>query len=185
NRDVAYERLSKEYDAPADFVDANRDEIKEIIAPAGLAESKSEYLMNAARYIVEERGGDTEWIKNGEPEEVHDELTSIKGVGHKTADVILLFSADADICPVDTHVDRLTHRLGVASDLSRKKTRERLIELRDECGVNLREAHVALISHGRETCKARNPECGKCVVEEWCDKVDVDMDMDVDVDVDS
>ncbi|MDY6779374.1 MAG: endonuclease III [Halobacteria archaeon] len=157
NRDVAYENLVEKYETPREILEADIDEIRELIAPAGLANSKSEYLVNAARHIVENRGGDTDWIRDEPPEDVHDELTSIKGIGHKTADVILLFAAGADLCPVDTHVDRVTHR-------------DRLIELRDECGVDLRSAHVNLIAHGRETCSARSPDCGSCVVEDLCSK---------------
>ncbi|MFB6282403.1 MAG: endonuclease III [Halobacteria archaeon] len=171
NRDVAYERLEEEYSTPREILEADIEEVKELIAPAGLYNSKARYLRNAARYVVEERDGETEWIRSGEMEEVYNELVSVKGIGHKTADVILLFSTDAQICPVDTHVDRVTARLGVSDGLTRRKTRDRLLELHDECGVNLRKAHVALIAHGRETCTARNPDCVSCVVEDVCEKV--------------
>jgi len=170
NRDRAYDALVEEYETPEEILNAPEERLRELIAPAGLANSKASYLKNSARHIVEERDGETEWIRDEPSEEVHDELTSIKGIGHKTADVILLFSADADYCPVDTHVDRVTGRLGVAPDMSPAKTRERLLEYRDECGVDLRKAHVALIAHGRATCHARSPACGECVVEDACEK---------------
>ncbi len=174
NRDVAYSRLISEYVTPQEILEAPTDELKELVRPAGLPNSKAEYLQNAARYIVEEHDGDTGWIQEGHQDDVHDELTEIKGIGHKTADVVLMFSADADLCPVDTHVDRVTHRLGVAVDMSPEQTRERLLELEDECGVDLRRAHVRLIAHGREICHARSPECDRCPVEELCEKVDVE-----------
>lgn len=174
NRDRAYEALVEHYETPDEILNAPEDRLRELIAPAGLANSKASYLKNAARHIVEERDGETEWIRDEPPEDVHDELTSIKGIGHKTADVILLFAADAEYCPVDTHVDRVTGRLCVAPDMSPAKTRERLLEYRDECGVDLRQAHVALIAHGRTTCHARSPECGECVVEDECEKYGVE-----------
>jgi len=174
NRDRAYEALVEEYETPDEILGAPEERLRELIAPAGLADSKASYLKNAARHVVEERGGSVDWIREEPPDDVHDELTSIKGIGHKTADVILLFAADAEYCPVDTHVDRVTGRLGVAPDMSPAKTREKLLEYREECGVDLREAHVALIAHGRATCHARSPECGECVVEDMCGKYGVE-----------
>jgi len=168
NRDRAYDVLVEHYETPGEILNAPEDRLRELIAPAGLANSKASYLKNAARHVVEERDGET-WIRDEPPEEVHDELTSIKGIGHKTVDVILLF-ADAEYCPVDTHVDRVTGRLGVAPDTPPAKTREKLLEYRDECGVDLRKAHVALIAHERKTCSARSPECSECVVEDVCEK---------------
>ena len=170
NRDRAYDALVEEYETPEEILNAPEDRLRELIAPAGLASSKASYLRNAARHIAEERDGETEWIREEQPEEVHDELTSIKGVGHKTADVILLFAADAEYCPVDTHVDRVTGRLGVAPEMSPAKTRGKLLEYREDCGVDLRKAHVALIAHGRATCHARSPNCADCVVEDACEK---------------
>jgi len=173
NRDRAYDALVEDYETPDEILNAPEERLRELIAPAGLANSKASYLKNAARHIVERRDGSTDWIRKEPSEDVHEELTSIKGIGHKTADVILLFAVDADYCPVDTHVDRVTGRLGVAPDMSPAKTREKLIEYRDECGVDLRKAHVALIAHGRATCHARSPECGECVVEDVCEKYGV------------
>ncbi|MFW5929127.1 MAG: endonuclease III domain-containing protein [Halobacteriota archaeon] len=174
NRDVAYGRLIAEYVSPEEILDADVDHLKQLIAPAGLSNSKAEYLKNAARHVIENRDGDTTWIRDEPPGDVHDELTSIKGVGHKTADVVLMFSAGAELCPVDTHVNRVTHRLGVARDMSPSQTRERLLELKDECDVDLRRAHVRLIAHGREVCHARNPRCSDCVLEDVCEKNDVE-----------
>lgn len=170
NRDEAFEALWQRYATPRALLDADVDEIQELIAPAGLHASKSEYLRNAARHVVEERDGDLDWIREEPPEDVHDELTSIAGIGHKTADVILLFAADAALCPVDTHVDRVTHRLGVATDMTTAATRDRLLEYRDDCGVDLPTAHVALIAHGRAVCSARSPACGDCPVEDVCER---------------
>jgi len=172
SRDTAYGRLVERYETPEEILEAPEDELRELIRPAGLPDSKARYLRNAARHVVEEHDGDTEWVRDLPTDEAHDELTDIKGVGHKTADVILMFSADADLCPVDTHVERVCNRLGVA-DGGPKTVRRRLLELHDECGVDLRSAHVSLIEHGRETCHARSPDCGACPVEDDCGKVGV------------
>lgn len=174
NRDEAFEALWARHDTPAALLDAEPEAIQELIAPAGLHASKTEYLRNAARHIVEDRAGDTDWIREDPSEDVHDELTSIAGVGHKTADVILLFAADAELCPVDTHVDRVTHRLGVATDMGPGATRERLLDCGDDADVDLRAAHVALIAHGRATCTARSPACDDCAVADVCEQQGVD-----------
>lgn len=173
NRDEAYQQLNEQYRTPQEILDAPTDELRKLIAPAGLQESKAAYLRNAARHIVEERGGDLEWIQREPTEDVHRELTGIKGIGHKTADVILLFAADREVCPVDTHVHRVANRLG-AADGGRRATREQLMELHEECGVDLRKAHISLIAHGRRTCHARKPRCSECVVENQCEKVGVE-----------
>ncbi len=171
NRDRAFKRLWNKYKTPNKILEADKEEIEELIGPAGLASSKTQYLKNAARYIREKHEGDTDWIKNNPPKEVHRELTSIKGIGHKTADVVLMFSADADLCPVDTHVYRVSKRLGIA-DGSKKKVRQHLQELRDY--VDLDKTHLSLIAHGRNTCKARSPLCSECIVEEKCEKIGVE-----------
>jgi len=173
NRDRAYEALVAEYETPAEILDAPEDELRELIRPAGLPNSKASYLKNAARHVVEERDGSVDWIRELPTDEAHAELTSIKGVGHKTADVILMFAADADLCPVDTHVERVSNRLGVAEG-GPKSVRERLLELPDECSLEIRKAHVALIEHGRATCHARSPKCDECAVEDDCEKVGVE-----------
>lgn len=170
NRDRAWEALRERAATPEALLDIPPEDLEELIAPAGLHTSKAEYLRNAARYVVEERDGDLDWIREEPVAEVHEELTSIAGIGHKTADVILLFAADADLCPVDTHVDRVTHRLGVATDMSTAATRDRLLAFRDDCGVDLRTAHVALIAHGRATCTARDPACDDCTVADVCER---------------
>jgi len=173
NRDRGYERLTEDYVTPEEILNAPEEEIRELIRPAGLPNSKAKYLKNAARHIVEERDGSTEWIREMPTEEAHDELTSIKGVGHKTADVILMFAADADLCPVDTHVQRVSNRLGIAEGRP-ESVRNRLLELPEECGVDIRKAHVGVIAHGRETCHARSPNCQDCPLEDPCEKVGVE-----------
>lgn len=170
NRDRAFKRLWSKYNTPNEILQTDKGEIEGLIGPAGLASSKSQYLKNAARYIKEQHGGDTDWIKNNPPKDVHRELTNIKGVGHKTADVVLMFSADADLCPVDTHVYRVSKRLGIAEG-SKKKVRKQLQELKNY--IDLDKAHLSLIAHGRNTCKARSPKCSECIVEENCEKVGV------------
>ncbi|XGI82916.1 endonuclease III [Halorutilales archaeon Cl-col2-1] len=176
NSREAYERLVEEHETPDEILEADAEEVERLIRPAGLAPSKSEYIRNAARYIVEERNRSTDWIEadSSDFEDAYDELTSIKGIGHKTADVVLLFSSDANICPVDTHVQRVTSRLGVADGLSRRKTRDLLLDLRDDCGLDLRDAHLSLIRHGREVCTPRSPSCDDCIVSQKCERVGVE-----------
>lgn len=73
NRDRAYDALVEEYETPDEILGATEGSLRELIAPAGLANSKASYLKNAARHIVEERDGETDWIREEPPEQVHGE----------------------------------------------------------------------------------------------------------------
>jgi endonuclease-3 len=100
-------------------------------------------------------------------EEAKDWLTEIKGVGVKTASIVLLFSLDRPAFPVDTHVYRVTRRLGL---IDQKASRERAHRILEE--VMPEETyyafHLNLIRHGREVCVARTPRCEECVLNELC-----------------
>ena len=101
-----------------------------------------------------------------------DYLTSIKGVGTKTAACVLCFSLGRPVMPVDTHVHRLAKRLGlVPPNASPEKAHEILNEI---VAPDLRfSLHVQLIRHGRSTCRARRPECGRCEIAGICPRIGV------------
>jgi endonuclease-3 len=98
-------------------------------------------------------------------------LTRIPGIGKKTASVVLLFSFGMPLMPVDTHVHRVSRRIGlVPPRATPDEAHERL--MRDVPPASVYEAHVNLITHGRRTCHARNPACFRCAVRERCRYVD-------------
>jgi endonuclease-3 len=100
-------------------------------------------------------------------EEARQELLSLPGVGYKTADVLLVFAAERDVLPVDTHIFRISKRLGIAPPKAGyEEVRLRLEEFTPSGRRG--EAHMLLIQHGRRYCRARDPLCGQCPVSDLC-----------------
>ncbi|MGB9718703.1 MAG: endonuclease III domain-containing protein [Thermoproteota archaeon] len=152
---------------PESISKAGLRELKTAIRSSGLYNVKARVLKRLAGIVVENYGGDVEKVLEKPVEEARRELMSLPGVGPKTADVILLFAGGKHTFPIDTHVFRVSRRLG-------------LIGLRDgyeEARVKLMEifppgsylkAHLLLIEHGRRVCRARKPLCRGCVLLEYC-----------------
>ncbi|MGZ0748238.1 endonuclease III domain-containing protein [Haloparvum sp. AD34] len=160
---------------------ADRDELAETIASAGLYNQKSEVIQTAAEWVLDEFGSEAafdEFVRTDDPDEVRDTLLSVSGVGPKTADCVLLFSGGRDgVFPVDTHVHRIARRMGIAPpDAVHEDVREAIeAELPPEkCGFG----HTAMIQFGREYCSARKPACLEgpeaCPLYDHCDRVGID-----------
>lgn len=98
----------------------------------------------------------------------YDDLVSLPGVGRKTANVVLSVGFGVQRIAVDTHVFRVTNRVGLAAEKDVLKTELALMELLPEDRWS--EAHHSLIFHGRNCCSARKPECDRCVIAELCEK---------------
>lgn len=161
--------------APPDWIaveDAPLPELVEVIRPGGLANQKAPRIQAALRTIREARGDHSlEFLGDMPPLEARDWLTRIDGIGKKTASVLLLFCFDAPLMPVDRHVERVSHRIGL---IGPKATADEahdlyLALLRPE---QMYEAHVNLIRHGRLVCHARRPDCDRCPVWPRCRFVD-------------
>lgn len=173
NTSKAYNNLKEEYQTPSDYAEANLEKLKELIRPAGLYNSKSKTLKELGRKVLEDFEGDLGKVFSNGPEEGREKLLNLPGVGPKTADCVLLFSGGFDVLPVDTHVDRTSKRLGLASlEDNLEEVKKRVEALLPE--GKLGNAHILLIELGREYCKAGNPLCGECPVEGLCPKIGVD-----------
>ena len=121
-----------------------------------------------AEFIFEKYGGDFEKILYKNIEDIRNELLSIKGVGPKTVDVFLMIYSDEGILPVDTHIYRISIRLGIArKGASYEETRTSLEELISS--EKRKKAHILLIEFGRNICRARDPLCERCPVRIHCD----------------
>ena len=151
-------KLFERASSPQDFVDIPLEELEKLIYSCGFYHNKAKNIKLAARDVVEKFGGAV-------PGTI-DELVTLAGVGRKTANVVFAVGFKGQAMPVDTHVFRLAHRLG----LSDGKTPEAVEK--DLCAVipekYYTRAHHLLIFHGRYTCKSRRPECDKCMVKEYC-----------------
>jgi endonuclease-3 len=169
NRDVAFERLCERFPTWEQVRDADPDKVIEAIRPAGLANQKGPRLQRALRTITEEQGElSLSFLEDLPVDEAKDWLESIKGVGPKTAAIVLLFSLGRPAFPVDTHVHRVSQRLGLIGDrVSRERAHQELEALVPHGAYYA--FHLNLIRHGRQVCQARSPRCTECALRELCD----------------
>jgi endonuclease-3 len=168
NTERAFKKLSKLFKiTPKVLGNAEIHEIEGCIRIAGLYRAKAKTIQTTSKIILEKFGGSLNAILALPIEEARKMLMEIPGVGAKTADVVLLFSADKATVPVDTHVNRVSKRLGLApANGSYEDVRlslQSLFETKDYLSV-----HLLLIAHGRKTCKAHNPHCHSCSVNAYC-----------------
>lgn len=134
------------------------DDVVAIIRPLGLAKNKAKYLISLAKAISDEYDGKV-------PRSV-DELERLPGVGHKTASVFMAEFYGEPHVAVDTHVLRVSNRLGLATSDDVKKVERCLEEYFDR--EDYIKAHLGLLFLGRYTCKSQNPDCQSCLLKEIC-----------------
>jgi endonuclease-3 len=162
--------LFEKYETAADYVEAGRDELSEDISSITYPNQKAGWIVDACETIVEEHGD--------EVPDTMDELTDLSGVGRKTANVVLQHGHDVvEGIAVDTHVMRLARRLGLTEERNRERIEAELMELVPE--ADWRAFTHLLISHGRATCTARNPDCGDCILEDVCPSSKLDSAVDL------
>jgi len=150
-------------------VDAPEPEVIEVIRSGGLANQKAPRIQNALHHIHDERGDfDLYWLADLAVDEARTWLTQMPGVGHKTASIVLLFALGRPAFPVDTHVGRVSRRLGLAPP---KASADKVMAIVEEIAPAdwFYPLHINFIRHGRATCKARNPRCNECVLRDICD----------------
>jgi endonuclease-3 len=170
NRDQAYARLRERLPTWEAVRDADPELVREAIRPAGLANRKGPAIQRALRHISEERGEiNLNFLTEMPLNEAKEWLTSLNGVGPKTAAIVLLFSFNRPAFPVDTHVHRVSQRLGlIGSKVSREKAHDVLEALLPP--ETYYAFHLNLIQHGRQVCHARQPRCEDCPLLTLCDQ---------------
>lgn len=173
NRDRAWRSLRSRYPTWDKLLKADIDDVADTIKPAGLASVKARYIKGLLQHLSRSRDELTlEFLHDLEPQEANRYLMSIEGIGPKTAAVILLFALGRPAFPVDTHVFRVSRRLGLVSEgMTRERSQQILTEMvPEEKHLSL---HLNLITHGKRVCKARRPLCDVCVLRDICDYADV------------
>jgi endonuclease III len=160
--DVAVNKVAPELfrrwpDAPA-LAGAPSAEVEAVLGSIGLFRNKTKSLLGMARALVDRYGGEV-------PTDIED-LVTIPGVGRKTANVVRSVGFDLPGLPVDTHVLRLTRRLGLTDETDPVKVEQAVGPLvpRNEWGT----LSLRLILHGRRVCEARRPRCDECVLNDFC-----------------
>lgn len=146
------------HNTPETMLELSQEKLEEIIRPCGLFRSKAKHVLSASRDIIEKFGGQV-------PDTV-EKLQTLQGVGRKTANVVYSVGFGGQAIAVDTHVFRVSNRLGLASATTPAKTEEALNRLidRDLWG----KAHHYLIFHGRRICHAQRPDCDFCPLKDLC-----------------
>ncbi len=175
NRDRAWEQLRQRFPDWAAVAAAPLPELEEALQPGGLQRVKARRIQETLARIYDQRGAyDLDHLRDMGLEAVRQELCDIKGLGAKSVNCILLFSLRRQAFPVDTHVFRVLERLGV------HRQRE-LGRANDELQAAVPEGaafplHVNVITHGRQVCHARRPECWRCGIEDLCGYGDKNME---------
>ncbi len=153
------ENLFEKYQSARDYARANPEELERYLRPTGFYRNKARAVQGLARAIAENHGG-------GVPRTMG-ELTALPGVGRKTANVVLgnAFGSDEGVV-VDTHVRRLSNRLGLSAEHDPEKIEQDLIKIVPKENRTL-FSHL-LIFHGRRVCRPRKPDCPDCVLNDIC-----------------
>lgn len=169
NRDRAFEALRAKFATWGEVRDADPVDVVNAIRPAGLANQKGPRIQQVLRSITEERGSlDLSFLGDLSVEEAKAWLTRFNGVGPKTAAIVLCFSLGKPAFPVDTHIYRVTGRIGLRPE--RMTVEQAHLHLESLFPPETYyAAHLNLIRLGREICTARRPYCGKCPIIKLCD----------------
>lgn len=151
-------KLFKELKTPSDYLKLTEEELGEKIRSCGFYKTKSKNILSTCNLLIEKF--------NGEIPSTLEELTTLPGVGRKTANVVLSNAFSKPAIAVDTHVFRVSNRIGLANSKNVLDTEKDLMDNIDKDMWS--KAHHLLIFHGRRVCKARRPLCGKCPLKDYC-----------------
>ena len=153
-------KLFEDFPTPAHYAEATPAQLEEYLKTLGLFRNKAKALVALGRLLVERHGGEVPVDRRS--------LAELPGVGNKTAGVVSMHAGGDDAFPVDTHVARLSHRLGFARGRTPDHIEAELQALLPNDRWFL--GHQLLVWHGRRVCHAARPECDRCVAAELCPK---------------
>lgn len=155
---IITEELFKKYNTPEEMIKLTEEELGEIIKSCGLYRNKSKNILKTTKELLDNYEGNVP--------KTMEELTKLPGVGRKTANVVLSNAYDIPAIAVDTHVFRVSNRIGIAKGDTPYEVEKQLMENIPK--YMWKDAHHYLIWHGRAICKARNPKCSNCPILSYC-----------------
>ena len=164
----AFEDLKRAYPDWSEALEAPTEQLEAVIRHGGLAKSKAPRIQAVLQRIKQESGAITlDFLKTLSDGEARAFLMDLPGVGPKTAAIVLCFALGRQVLPVDTHVFRVAWRLGlIEKKIGEARAHDALqVQIASEQTYRF---HVALITHGRQVCKAPNPRCQACVLTDMC-----------------
>lgn len=150
--------LFKVVKTPEDALNLGFNKLSEIIRPCGFFNTKTKNILKTCEILINEH--------NSQVPDNKEDLVKLPGVGRKTANVVLSVCFGVDAIAVDTHVFRVTNRLGIVKEKNVEDTEDSLMERIEKNKWS--KSHHLFIFHGRRTCKARNPQCEICTVRDYC-----------------
>jgi endonuclease-3 len=160
--DMVVNRVTKElfgkFKTPKDYLTLSEEELARRIREVGLYRAKSKNIIATCKILCENF--------NGEVPNTREELMTLPGVGRKVANVVLSNAFSVPAIAVDTHVFRVSNRIGLTNAKNVHKTEEQLMQNIDESLWSI--AHHRLIFHGRRVCSAKNPKCDMCTINQYC-----------------
>ena len=169
NTDRAYASLRAQFPTWEVVRDAPPRASVRAIRSAGLANTKAPRIQAILRHLTQERGAlSLEFLRKLPVDQAKDYLLRLKGVGPKTASIVLLFSLGKPAFPVDTHIFRVTKRLGWISPRTSREQAHAILESLAPPEIYY-PLHLNIIAHGREVCKARKPRCEVCPLRKMCE----------------
>ncbi len=149
--------LFEKYPDPKALAEAELDDVKALINSCSFFNNKAKNIIEMAKRVVEVYGGEIPMNEK--------DLMTLGGVGQKTANVVMIEYTGANLMAVDTHVFRVSHRLGLSDDKTALKTEATLVK---KFKNNLHALHQGMVLFGRYICKAKNPLCDECFLTEYC-----------------
>ena len=169
NRDIAFAKLKAAFPDWDAVRDAPVEDVIECIRTAGLANQKGPRIQKVLKAVSAAAPDyDLTFLKEKSPDEAKAWLTAFEGVGLKTASIVMVFSLGMPAFPVDTHIYRITGRLGLRPEkMDIDQTHKLMLDLFDPAVYG--PAHVNLILLGRRLCDARKPKCAECFLTDICD----------------
>ncbi|MBR2871293.1 MAG: endonuclease III [Clostridia bacterium] len=157
---VITKELFKEYNTPEKMLTLSQEKLEKYIFSCGLYKSKAEHILSASKDILQKF--------NGQVPNNLDDLRSLAGVGRKTANVVYSVAFKGDAIAVDTHVFRVSNRIGLVNEKTVLGTEKGLMKILDK--KDWSRSHHYLIYLGRSFCKAGKPDCENCPIKEHCSK---------------
>ncbi len=169
NRDRAWKKLKDTFPHWESVLNTTPEKLASVIRVAGLAQEKSKNILSILKKLKKEyKKLSLKFLKDYDREKARDFLLSFRGVGPKTAACVLLFSLKKPAFPVDTHIFRVTKRLGL---IEGRITMEKAHKVMEKVvpSQKYHSFHINLIRHGRAICHPRAPECTICVINRYCE----------------
>lgn len=167
----AYEQMMERFGTWENIASAPVEELTQAIAPSNYPELKAPRIQEVIKTIIAERGKpELDFLENLTTEEAVAWLRKLPGVGPKTTTFLLLFTFKRPVLPVDTHVYRVSQRVGlIGSKVNQEKAHDVLLKMLPPVADELLNFHKLLFKHGQQVCSWNHPRCTECVLKDICD----------------